>query len=169
LRYSPFDLLARAGDAGFDLVAINAYTGASRFPDPWFADGLNELHDQSGLPLIISEFGVRARIEGWSNRGGAGAFVPHTDRFDDQRQRGARYRSQIEQFISFPFVVGAVWHAWSDRYMPTDPSLQINLGLVQCRDRPRQMTAGRRWQHADDLIADTNHTILDRIATRTGI
>ena len=42
-RYRPFDLLGRDGQAGFDLVAINAYTGASRFPEPWFSDGLNTI------------------------------------------------------------------------------------------------------------------------------
>jgi hypothetical protein len=169
VRYSPFDLLGRDGDAGFDLVAVNAYTGAPRFPDPWFTDGLTKLHEESGLPLVISEFGVRARIDGWSNRGGAGAFVPHSDTVDDQLQRGRRYQSQIEQFIAFPDVVGAAWHAWSDRFMPTDPSLQINLGLIQCSDPARGMRAGQRWKLADELIADTNRTILQRIAARTGI
>jgi hypothetical protein len=168
VRYSPFDLLGRDAQAGFDLVAVNAYTGASKFPEPWFSDGLNKLHDQSGLPLVVSEFGVRARIDGWSNRGGAGAFVPHSDSVDDQLQRGQRYRSQIDQFIAFPDVVGAVWHAWSDRFMPTDPSLQINLGLVQCTDPRRGMRAGQRWQRADERIAETNRTILQRIAAATG-
>jgi hypothetical protein len=169
VHYSPFDLLGRDGEAGFDLVAINAYTGASRFPEPWFSDGLNKIHDQSGLPLVISEFGVRARIDGWSNRGGAGAFVPHGDTINDQLQRGRRYRSQIDQFISLPDVVGAVWHAWSDRFMPTDPSLQINLGLVQCADPAHRMRAGQRWTPTDELIAETNHTVLQRIVAKTGI
>ncbi len=169
VRYSPFDLLARDGEGGFDLVAVNAYTGASTFPEPWFSDGLNKIRGQSGLPLVISEFGVRARIDGWSNRGGAGAFVPHADSIDDQRQRGQRYRSQIDQFIGLPDVIGAVWHAWSDRFMPADPSLQINLGLVQCTDPARRMRAGQRWTPTDSLIAETNQTILQRIAARTGI
>ena len=88
---------------------------------------------------------------------------------DDQLQRGRRYRSQLDQFIGFPEVVGAVWHAWNDRFMPADPSLQINLGLVQCADPAHRMRAGQRWTPTDDLIAETNHTILRRIATRTGI
>ena len=100
---------------------------------------------QSRVPLLISEFGIRARIDSWSDRGGAGAFVPHADAIDDQLQRGRRYRSQIEQFIRMPHVIGAVWHAWTDRFMPTDPSLPINLGLVQCADPSHGMRAGRRW------------------------
>ena len=100
---------------------------------------------------------------------GLATRVPHTDSVEDQLQRGRRYRSQIEQFIEFPFLVGASWHAWSDRFMPTDSSLQINLGLVQCTDAAHDMRAGERWQPADDLIADTNQTILQRIGASTGI
>jgi hypothetical protein len=159
VRYSPFDLLGRDGDAGFDLVAINAYTGRPTFPQPWFSGGLAKIHRQSGLPILISEFGVRQRIESWSNRGGAGAFV------DDQVQRGQSYGSQMAQFISFPYVVGAAWHAWSDRYIPTDDKQQINLGLVQC-DAP-QMHAGSRWKDIDSEVATTNSTIMQQIA-RTG-
>jgi hypothetical protein len=165
---SPFDLLGRDGATGFDLVAINGYTGTATFARPWFTDGVHKIQRESGLPIIISEFGIRARIRGWSNRGGAGAFVPSADAVDDQLQRGQRYRSQLEQFIGFRHIVGAAWHAWSDRYIPDDTSLQINLGLVQCTDTRRRMQAGRRWDGLDRLIAETNHSILQRIAEKTG-
>ncbi len=168
VRYCPLDLLGRDGDAGFDLVAVNAYTGAPTFPRPWFSDGLHRLQSESGLPVIISEFGLRARIDGWSNRGGAGSFVPGGDRAGAQVERGRRYRSQIDQFAGFRHVVGAHWHAWSDRFIPTDPSLQINLGIVQVTDRERDMQAGRRWEGLAPLIAETNRTILERIAAKTG-
>jgi hypothetical protein len=168
VRHSPFDVLARDGPAGFDLVAVNGYTGAPTFERPWFTDGLHKLQRESGLPTIVSEFGIRARIPGWSNRGGAGAFVPSGDRVNDQLQRGRRYRSQLEQFVGFSQVVGAVWHAWSDRYIPTDAGLQINLGLVQCTDARRGMRAGRRWEHLDTHVAETNRSIAARIAARTG-
>jgi hypothetical protein len=168
VRYSPLDLLARDGRAGFDLVAVNVYTGAATFPRPWFTDGIHRLQQQSGLPVLISEFGIRAQIDGWSNRGGAGAFVPHRDDVDDQLQRGRRYGSQIDQFIGFTGIVGATWHAWSDRFDPIDSSRQINLGLVQCTDRARAMRAGARWMPADALVAETNRTINQRIGARTG-
>jgi hypothetical protein len=158
----PFDLLARDGDVGFDLVAINAYTGAPRFPQPWFADGLHKVQGESGLPVIISEFGIRVKIDGWSNRGGAPSFV------DSQLARGQRYESQIDQFVGFRHVVGAIWHAWSDRYMPDDERLQINMGLVQCDDVDRGFTAGERWPDLDRMVAETNRTIMSRIQRRTG-
>ena len=65
-------------------------------------------------------------------------------------------------------MVGAVWHAWSDRFSAENPSLQINLGLVQCTDPPRGMNAGRRWDGPDRLIAETNRSILESIAASTG-
>ncbi len=61
----------------------------------------------SGLPVIISEFGIRAKIDGWSNKGGAGSFVPSADATDDQIQRGAYYQSQPEQFYRFKGIIGA--------------------------------------------------------------
>ncbi|MGI9099455.1 MAG: hypothetical protein ACR2H2_13370 [Solirubrobacteraceae bacterium] len=51
---------------------------------------------------------------------------------------------------------------------PTDASLQINLGVVQCTDQDHGMQAGRPWSLTASLIADTNHTIIERIADRTG-
>jgi hypothetical protein len=154
---SPFHLLK-----AFDLVAINCYSGGATFKRPWFTEGVHKIQRESGLPIIISEFGIRTRIDGWSNRGGAGSFAP------DQRERGRRYRSQLEQFISFRHVVGASWHAWSDRYVPTDEGLQINMGLVQCEDPRRGMNAGRRWAPVDELVAETNRSIYDRIEAKTG-
>ena len=168
VRYSPLDLLGRDGPAGYDLVAVNAYTGSPTFARPWFTDGLHKLQQQSGLPTLMSEFGIRARIDGWSNRGGAGSFMPHNDAFDDQRQRGRRYGSQIDQFIGFRNMVGAAWHAWSDRFNPSNVSLQINLGLVKCGDPARGMRAGDRWTPTDALVATTNRTIIERIAAKTG-
>jgi hypothetical protein len=168
VRYSPFDLLHREGQAGFDLVAINVYSGDTQFSRPWFTDGLHKVQSESGLPIIISEFGIRARIDGWSNKGGAPAFVPHTTLLEDQRKRGQRYQSQIDQLIGFRDVVGAMWHAWSDRFNATQPSIQINLGIVQCTDPVGQMRAGERWTQVDALIAETNQGILQRIADKTG-
>ena len=109
-----------------------------------------------------------AKIDGWSNKGGAGSFVPSGRR--DRRPDPARrlLRLQLEQFYGFRHIVGANWHAWSDRYIPGDGSLQINLGLVQCTDARRAMRAGRRWAPLDTLVAETNQSVLERIAARTG-
>lgn len=118
---------------------------------------------RSGRPVIISEFGIRVRIDGWSNRGGAGAFAPN------QTERGRRYQSQIDQFIGFRHILGAVWHAWSDRYMPNNPDVQINMGLVQCDDPIRGFHLGTKWTTLGRSIAETNLNIIDLIEARTGL
>ena len=167
--FCPFDLLARDGDSGFDLVSVNAYTGREEFDEPWFSDGLRKLHERSGLPVFVSEFGIRARIDGWSNTGGALAFVPASDGEDDQEQRGQRYASQMAQFASQSFVVGAAWHAWSDRYLADDPDHQMNIGLVQCDDPELGLEAGARWDGIDDVIREVNCDIDGLLAAETGL
>jgi hypothetical protein len=169
VKYCPFDLLKRDGDAGFDVISVNVYSGDSTFEKPWFTDGIHKLQDMSGLPVIVSEFSVRAIIDGWTNKGGAGSFVPHNDATDDQIQRGAYYKSQIDQLIGFKRVLGASWHAWSDRFASADPAHQINMGLVQCDDPARGLEAGRRWDEIDDRIAETNCNIMTLIEQKTGL
>ena len=167
---NPFDLLARDGDSGFDLVSVNVYTGREEFAEPWLSDGLSRIHAHSGLPVLVSELGVRARIDGWSNEGGALAFVPAgADEDDDQRLRGQHYASQIRQLARLPFVVGASWHAWSDRYRADDPARQLNTGLVQCDDPPHGLEAGARWGGLDVEIAATNCGIEGILDEETGL
>ncbi len=167
--YNPFDLLARDGDSGFDIVAINVYTGRETFADPWLSDGLDRIHERSGLPIYISEFSVRAKLEGWSNEGGATAFVPASDGIDDQQQRGERYATQLAQLVQHPYVVGAAWHAWSDRYLADDPERQINIGLMQCTDPDLGLEAGTRWDGIDDAIAAVNCDIEALLEQETGL
>ena len=169
VKYCPFDLLKRDGDAGFDVISVNVYSGDPTFEKPWFTDGIHKLQDLSGLPVLVSEFSVRAIISGWSNKGGAGSFVPSNDATDDQIQRGAYYKSQIDQLIGFKGVLGAGWHAWSDRYASADPAHQINMGLMQCDDPARGFKAGQRWDEIDDRIAETNCNIMTLIEQKTGL
>lgn len=167
--YDPLDLLARVGDAGFDFVSVNVYTGEAEYARPWLTDGFHKLQASVQGPVYVSEFSVRARISGWTNKGGAGSFVPNDDATDDQVQRGARYRSQMEQFLSFRDVIGASWHAYSDRYLAADDAHQINMGLFQCSDPARGFEAGVRWTELTDRVRETNCTILDRIEAATGL
>lgn len=149
-----------------DRVVVNV---GPRGDGPWFTDGVHKVQEQSGLPIIISEFGIRARIEGWSNKGGAGSFVPDNDATDDQIQRGAYYQSQLEQFYSFRGIVGANWHAWTDRYTAADASKQINMGIFQCDDPAHGYEAGQRWDEIDDRVREVNCDIYDKIAAKTGL
>lgn len=168
VHYAPWRLLGRRGDTGFDLVAVNVYVGDDAFPEPWLSDGFARVHAESGLPILVSELGVRARIDGWSNRGGAFAFVSSADDVDDQVQRGAAYQGQIEQLSRLPMVIGAAWHAWSDRFTAADPEQQMNLGLMQCEDPARGHVAGRRWPDLDAAIHATNCGLTDRLLAAEG-
>jgi hypothetical protein len=169
IKYCPFDLLKRDGQAGFDVVAVNVYSGDPTFEKPWFTDGIHKIQDLSGMPVVVSEFSVRAVIDGWTNKGGAGSFVPHNDGTSDQIQRGAYYQSQIDQLIGFRRIIGAAWHAWSDRFDSADSAHQINMGLMQCDDPPRGFVAGQRWDEIDDRVAETNCNIMSLIEQKTGL
>lgn len=68
-----------------------------------------------------------------------------------------------------PFVLGASWHAWSDRYLAADELHQINMGLMRCEVPAYGHLAGERWQELDDRVAETNCAIMDRIAMNTGL
>lgn len=159
VSYGLYDLLRRQGDAGFDFVALNIYRGAETFESPWLEEGLRKIAAEAQQPVMISEFSVRARLPGWSNLGGAPSFVPTLDTTEDQLQRGLHYRSQLLQFLSVKDVIGANWHAWSDRYTAASPDSQINMGLFQCDDAARGLKAGTRWSAALETIAATNRDV----------
>lgn len=91
------------------------------------------------------------------------------DAVEDHGQRGDHYQSQIAQFVGYSQIVGASWHAWSDRYAAADPDHQINLGLMQCDDPDHGYEAGQRWDELDDRIAATNCAIEEVIAGATGL
>ncbi|MEZ4431461.1 MAG: hypothetical protein R3F65_03550 [bacterium] len=158
VRYRPWHLLGRRGDVGFDLIAVNVYTGADRFPEPWLTDGITAMHRESGLPVLVSELGVRARIEGWSNRGGAFAFVPGGRRRRRPASAGRSLSGQVAQLVALPMVVGAPRGVKRGPTAtgPTTSRRQINLRLVQCRrsTRPRRrpaLAAARRGDPRDEL------------------
>jgi hypothetical protein len=53
--------------------------------------------------------------------------------------------------------------------MPGDVSLQINMGLVQCDDRPQApFHGGERWPDLGRVIAEANRTIMRRIERKIG-
>jgi hypothetical protein len=112
---------------------------------------------ESALPIFVSEFGVRARIEGWSNTGGAGAFVPAAEPEREQELRGEYYAYDMAHFGNFRAVLGASFHRWADRYTPDE---QMNMGIVH-RD-------GTRWTSFDDRIRRWNLATYTRLKRLTG-
>lgn len=115
--YRAFGRYASQPNAGFDVVAVNVYTGAARFPERWLHAGFQRLRAVSDRSVMVSEFGLRLRDTCWSNGGGAGSFVGETApyRANDPRDivRGRRYVSQVRQFIR-EGAVAVSWHRWAD-------------------------------------------------------
>ncbi|HLU65344.1 MAG TPA: hypothetical protein VKZ63_03685 [Kofleriaceae bacterium] len=159
VTYSPFRLFRRNGPYGFDVVALNVYSRADRrgYDQPWLRDGIHKIVRESALPVWVSEFGVRARIDGWTNSGGAPAFVPRGAPAEQQTARGAYYQYDMAQFGMFRAVVGAAYHRWADRYLPDQ---QMNMGVIH-RD-------GSRWDRFDGAIRQWNAGVYTRLRQMTG-
>lgn len=159
VTYSPFALFRRNGPYGFDLIGVNAYSRADHrgYDRPWLKNGFHAMVHESALPVFVSEFGIRARIEDWSNSGGATAFVPPADPAREQELRGEFYAWDMAHFSSFRAVVGASFHRWADRYLPDE---QMNMGVVH-RD-------GTRWSAFDDRIRRWNLGTYSRLERLTG-
>lgn len=163
LRYSPFDLFARNGDAGFDFVSLNAYSrpNESGWERPWFTNGVHKIMSESGLPILISEFGIRTRIADWTNRGGAGSFVPNQATTEDEQiLRGRFYEDDVTQLISLRGIMGVTFHRWADVYETDGERQQINMGIIHRN--------GERWANFDDGIRIVNSTIYGRLQRATG-
>eukprot|EP00039_Didymoeca_costata_P013669 m.211633 g.211633 ORF g.211633 m.211633 type:complete len:483 (+) comp15841_c0_seq3:59-1507(+) len=97
---------------------------------------LHHLHNVSGgLPILMSEFGFRARDSGLPNIKGAGPLVW------TQTQRAAAYKTYIEELVSLPFVIGYHMFMWEDE--PAGGQLfhaNSNFGLVHLSDDPYEVT-----------------------------
>ncbi len=80
-----------------------------------------------------------------------------------------RLKADQRELTELPFVVGASWHAWSDRYLVADERKQINMGLMRCDDPPRGFEPGERWPEIDERVAATNCSIMETLANTTGL
>ncbi|MBK6533102.1 MAG: hypothetical protein IPF99_26995 [Deltaproteobacteria bacterium] len=86
VRFDPYRAFGRyqsQPEAGFDIIAVNAYTGAARFPERWLHTGFARLRSASGRPLMVSEFGLRLRDACWTNSGGATSYVGGSARWTE--------------------------------------------------------------------------------------
>ena len=124
---------------GYDLIACNsyprAYWGQTRFDDGQLG-WLRAMHEKTGRPIIISEWGVSARQSGYPNFWG---------RLDTETQRGEAYENIIRQHFGEPYLVGSHWFSWVDS---TDGEA-ISCGIVNGLDQPyRPLTRAMRRANA---------------------
>ncbi len=76
------------------------------------------------LPILISEWGLRQEIAGWSNTPGAKSLVK------TQRERAQNYTSQILNIFKLPEFIGAHWFRWQDHIMGDH---KFNKGIVMAQ------------------------------------
>ena len=92
---------------------------------------LRILHENSGLPVMISEFGFRASDSGLPNSDGAGPVVT------TQVERAAGMSTYIRAMVRLPFVVGYHVFAWVDEPASGNGWQEnSNYGLVHLDDDP---------------------------------
>ena len=106
------------------MLSVDMYTAKKEYP----AELINDLRGISymlGLPVLVSEFGTREEMQGWSNTPGAPKFVA------SQQERSIRYRSQVMQLFAEPWIVGVHWFKWGDHFSTNH---QMNKGMVTVKD-----------------------------------
>ena len=119
------------GARGFtDAQSLNYYASDALLD----ADTFRTISEQSGQPLIISEYSFHA-LDGRSgnrNLSNFPALVP------DQSARAAGYRQMTSRLARVPFVIGADWFQWMDE--PGSGRLgdgeDANMGVVDVHDHP---------------------------------
>jgi len=116
----------------YDLIACNSYP-RSRWGQTEFDEGqlqwLRAMHEKTGRPVIVTEWGVSATDTGLPNYWG---------RLDTQAERAQAYRNVLRQFWSEKYIVGSHWFSWVDS---TDAEA-TNWGIVDANDRPYRPLAG---------------------------
>jgi len=107
-----------------DVVSINCY---SLDPRPL----IDYVFQNTGKPILVTEFAFRAEDSGLPNTQGAGPKVP------DQTARGKAYTDFVTWLESRPEAVGYHWFQWADE--PKEGRFDgenSNYGLVDGGDQP---------------------------------
>ena len=98
---------------------------------------LIEIHDLTGLPVMVSEFGFRASDSGLLNSHGAGPV------YATQTERTAGYERFATELLALPFLVGFHMFAWVDEPAASNGwGENSNYGLVHLDDEPYAMLTG---------------------------
>jgi len=96
------------------------------------ADHLKEIHQVSGRPVLVSEFGWRAADSGLPN-----TYPPVYPTLKTQAHRAARYRAYVEGGAATPWMVG--WHWFQHADQPKEGRFDgenNNWGVVNIKDEP---------------------------------
>jgi hypothetical protein len=133
----------KGASASVDIVDVHVYSAEPGVPM------LRKLHNISGgKPILMSEFGFRARDSGLPNDKETGPLLM------TQSERAASFRRYIQTLVGLPFVVGYHMFMWADE--PAGGQLfgaNSNFGLVHLSDDPYVLRSIRATLRPANLIS----------------
>lgn len=122
--------VARASRDFTDAQSLNYYVNDA-VADPQL---FTMLHEESGQPIIISEYAFHA-LDGRSGNRNTVGFAAQVL---DQQARADGYRLFTTRLARIPYLIGADWFQWSDE-PPSGRNADgedVNFGIVDIDDRP---------------------------------
>jgi hypothetical protein len=123
----------------FDVFSINHYGYKAPI------DEIQEIYDQTGLPVIIGEFHF-----GTPGRG----LAPGLAQTKNQEERGIAYRYYVENAAAHPALIGTHWFQWIDQ--PSTGRFDgenYNIGFLDVTDRP--------YSELTNAVKETYKKLLD--------
>jgi len=122
--------VCRASRGLTDAQSINIYSSSATIGAEMFA----AMYEESGQPVIISEYGFHSLDGRSGNRNRSGFIWGHVI---DQKAKADGYRLLTTRLARVPYIIGADWFQWNDE----PPSGRgdgedVNFGIVDIFDRP---------------------------------
>ena len=129
--FGPLEVV-RASKTFTDAQSLNYYVNDARLD----LDLFRMMHEQSGQPIIISEYSFHS-LDGRSGNRNTVGFAAQVL---DQQARADGYRLFTTRLARVPYVIGADWFQWSDEPPSGRRSdgEDVNFGVVDVDDRPYQ-------------------------------
>jgi hypothetical protein len=136
--YPPPDEVLKGSIGYTDVISINVYT------DPYYMDilfhndlssVLDKIYGITALPVMITEFSVRAEDSGLPNTIPTKGVVVTVE---TQSNRAQYYEEYVERFLSKSFIVGYRWFEYIDEPAKgrSPDGENSNFGLVNINDEP---------------------------------
>ncbi|MCC7352011.1 MAG: hypothetical protein IT446_15740 [Phycisphaerales bacterium] len=129
--FGPLEVV-RASKNYTDAQSLNYYVNDARLD----LDLFRMMHEQSGQPILISEYSFHS-LDGRSGNRNTVGFAAQVL---DQQARADGYRLFTTRLARVPYVIGADWFQWSDEPPSGRRSdgEDVNFGVVDVDDRPYQ-------------------------------
>ncbi|HWP41548.1 MAG TPA: hypothetical protein VNL70_11520 [Tepidisphaeraceae bacterium] len=132
--YAPREVVRASRDLT-DAQSINYYVSDARLD----AEMFNMMYEQSGQPLLITEYSFHA-LDGRSGNRNTVGFAAQVL---DQQARADAYHLFTTRAARVPYIVGVDWFQWSDE-PPSGRSSDgedVNFGVVDVDDVPYELLA----------------------------